>query len=962
MTAKVYIYEPSTCLISALVETAAGLSPSELQETLILLPTQRLATYVLAGLLRHHGALRPPRLLTLENLLSQVAPRDRRLIGDSGVDLLLGRLIAEGQYTHLRPGHERELRLLYGEIFAHGLRGEALDRLKQAIRDDIYKSEPHLGSLYDRAVEIEHIFELLDLLLEERGLITRSELMARSAQDLAARWADDPIPAQHYVLAAYTSLASSWQVLLDTWLGEARFSFWLSEAPDLYHASSPLKDLLQKIEAKVPLIRRVAAKNPDRRLLAAAAPACVDEVSWAVQGVEQLIAQGFPPEQLAILVTDETNYAAPLAMELEQRGLQANLALARPWASSLPGRTFRAIEDLWEDRESMRTVLACLDQPLLAQALAQRFGWQPEEAEKQLAHLQEHLLRSGIPASIERMAQHLPEGFSEILITFQDFLSPLHPKQLKHLEQWVQTLEDWATACDLWTAPEERDLLQSCREGFQHFLDTLRLLGDTGHPFDGRTFWQLFRRHLLDTDIRRTGEPLSGLQVLIVTEARYFPFQAVFLLGCQEGSFPKGLPQDELLDNYLKKAMGLPGWEVLESMEDQTFHLLKSRLPYLVLLRSQRKSEEALVRSRFTEALIVREGLVESKLPARPIQTLGVLLEQASCAEEGAIEGSPETFLSPMSASRLEKLIRCPYAFLLDSLDVRGLEPPPPWGDSRREGEWLHGILEALISGQRGRQSLLPVWRPEASHQIAREGLERLSHLTHLLAPPELRESALMGHLLEHSWPRFAAFLATLYGQHPHALAACQREYRIRDKDRPAPIIQVGDRWKELIGRIDAIDPASEFVVITDYKRRSLPSGRETRTGQAPQLAFYALAIEHLEVDWERRGLLLGYWNIYKGEWEAHAVSEQARSSSQTLGLSKRDTPAVHEVKEALTALWAWREGQIEAARRFYADPSHCGLCSFSGICRKDDPRIRSVLLEQKHIERYRSEGSSHES
>ena len=129
----------------------------------------------------------------------------------------------------------------------------------------------------------------------------------------------------------------------------------------------------------------------------------------------------------------------------------------------------------------------------------------------------------------------------------------------------------------------------------------------------------------------------------------------------------------------------------------------------------------------------------------------------------------------------------------------------------------------------------------------------------------------------------------------------------------------------------------------------------------APQLAFYALAIEQLEAAWEQRGLLLGYWNIYKGEWEPHGVSDQARAVTQALGLSKRETPSVSELREALTSLWAWREGQIEAARRFYADPSHCGLCSLTGICRKEDPRIRSVLADQKHIERYRDEERAHE-
>ena len=43
----------------------------------------------------------------------------------------------------------------------------------------------------------------------------------------------------------------------------------------------------------------------------------------------------------------------------------------------------------------------------------------------------------------------------------------------------------------------------------------------------------------------------------------------VIILGCIEGEFPKGLPKDLLMDEWLKGLMGLPGWQYVEALEEE---------------------------------------------------------------------------------------------------------------------------------------------------------------------------------------------------------------------------------------------------------------------------------------------------------------------------------------------------------------------------------------------------------
>src|SRR5690606_9613566 len=57
-----------------------------------------------------------------------------------------------------------------------------------------------------------------------------------------------------------------------------------------------------------------------------------------------------------------------------------------------------------------------------------------------------------------------------------------------------------------------------------------------------------------------------------------------------------------------------------------------------------------------------------------------------------------EAATAPLSAASLEKLLHCPYRFLLAKLGL-GQEAFKEEDDPLEEGEWLHRILEALFIG-----------------------------------------------------------------------------------------------------------------------------------------------------------------------------------------------------------------------------------------------------------------------
>lgn len=941
MSAKLHLLTPDQCLVEQLAQNFQSLSLETLRATILVVPTQRLGTAILVRLLETRPVLIPPQILTLEALLRSAGARDGdetesySIAHEATIDLILRQRLEEHPYQHLRLGHERELRLLYGELYDHLLRSDGMERLQATIASDIYKNEAHLGSLYDRALEIAAILNFLDQKLSDLHLRIRSHHLALCAETLAREWERMSKDYEAITLIGFTSMATSWQKLLPTLVADDRVAFWLSEAPRLYHPSSPLKELLKTIQALRPELQKETRQGvpvPLKAFQCFVAQNIREEVVWAYQMVQKALGQGFSPARIGVLVTDENLYGTAIRTVFAQSVIDCNIALPESWGGTLAGRHLLALLQFWKEKQNLPSLLAWIDHPLSA---AQ---WN----DTKLMALRRGIMQAGVPAGLDHIRAELKEELLEDFDELSAALSSLRMDQTLSLPAWLEQLDLYINAFDYWNNFPGRDVLQSSQEVYEDFVASMRAFG-AHHPLmTGLSFWDLVESHLLKGSVRGTGEPLAGIQILSLAEARYFPFEVVIIVGCHEGCFPKALPQDELLDNYLKKMIGLPGWEVLEAMEDQTFHLLKARLPHLIMLRSARLGEELLVRSRFTEALIARERSHEIALPA-PI----VLTKQSTIdlEEEGSLDNWLDISTARMSASRLDKLLHCPYSFLLESLGIRSEASRADESDSRREGEWLHAVLQAFITGLGPRGKIMEPFIPDDEPELFERALERFNFITDRMVPFDLKESALVHHLKNHAWPRYLQHLLKQI-----EATKSMREYAFGQTHAPVTI-ELRGKGRELHGRIDALDFSSQWAFVTDYKRRTIPSLDKSKKGLNPQLSLYALALKQRSPLRPLPPLVLGYWNIYQGVWTAHGVDEEHRSLLLATGLCSKATPTTEVMTDELMKTWRWREEDILEKDRFYADPGQCQLCDYAGLCRKDDPRVQERIATQDRLE-----------
>lgn len=962
------LYASHICLIRQLVDEFVAVDSATWRNRVVVLPTGRLGTLFLASLAERQKAFIPPSILTLEQLIRTRAGVPLQTCPDLNIDLLLAAHLEHASYRHVRSGHERELRLFHNELYETGLRDSAFDELKRVLSEDVYKNDAHLGSLYQRVEEMEEALNALDHSLHQHGWVTGA--MARSTY--AASWLErlqgGECLEQPLYLVGFTSVQRTWLPLLQTLAQDPVCKLWLHNSPKGYFNQSPHQELIAALTSQGEWERRVDDMFLQRPVEIITTPSRFAECAEALCQAERLLAAGLPPHQVAIVVTQESAYGEMMRTLVRGSGHKANVALAQPLRQTPPGTWLTTLQQYLDDPEDMLAFTAWITHPITSAYLTQHNLQPLQLTDTLLALLAAETLADGIEGLVERAQRN---DLAALLSFAAKLLQPLQNQNNTVLEltlrEWLTLFEKLWQDVGLWEwRLGSEDLERSLKEGVATSLHTLHTLAAReSRPWSMTKMRRLIFEQLLNQELRQIGEPLAGVQVLSLPESRGMPFAAAIILGCNEGSFPKGIPQDDLLDDFLKRSIGLPGWQALESMEDVTFHLLKERIPNLIMLRAAYEGETPTVRSRFIEKLLAAKGGIETRATFNPVrfwhdsEPIEVTQKRS---QELTQRLQPEgTHLAPLwhefhfSASSIERLIRCPYVFSLQQRHLRELERPLQSQDAKLEGIWLHAVLEAFFVDQDmpfPRDALL-------NDELFAEGaLVRLKALTIKRGPAGIVTQPLFRHLMATSWPRFVQHVMRLFPKtERHRLVEGLKEKAFGYDQRLT--LDISTRSHHLKGKIDSLDFSQGMVVVTDYKRSTPPLNKQVEQALSPQLMVYARLLQAADpLRFPLEHMLLGYYNIMAGTWEPRGVGDAVREKALSAGLVKKNTPSLSDLLMGFENILAWREEDVGTQKRFYADASltgACDRCSYQGVCRRHEPSQREYFAAQTSLNSYLS-------
>ena len=203
-------------------------------------------------------------------------------------------------------------------------------------------------------------------------------------------------------------------------------------------------------------------------------------------------------------------------------------------------------------------------------------------------------------------------------------------------------------------------------------------------------------------------EPLTGLQVLGMLEARLLRFKTVYLLGATDDALPGGAALNPLLPEPLRHLLALPDNRRRDQVAAYNFHrLLQGAEQVRILYQTgveggglmERKSE----RSRFVEELLWKEEQRQGQVfedeegpvskisyPLRPIPRLVRSVPKTPAMAEILAE----YLKKPVSPSELNSYLLCPAKYFYDHL--AGLKPVKDideQGDTGKLGTLVHDIL-----------------------------------------------------------------------------------------------------------------------------------------------------------------------------------------------------------------------------------------------------------------------------
>jgi ATP-dependent helicase/nuclease subunit B len=382
-----------------------------------------------------------------------------------------------------------------------------------------------------------------------------------------------------------------------------------------------------------------------------------------------------------------------------------------------------------------------------------------------------------------------------------------------------------------------QEVIKTSSPGIMEFLNRLHELGALRVPGEhlpkGSAMLEFLLRVLEDDRFRIQGDPMRGVQVIGLLEARNLDFDCLILPSMNEGVLPKHSEKDMFVNQALRRAVRLPFSQERENLFYYYFtELTKGKREVHISYVTEKDRDIA---SRFI--MLAYPGM-------RPDDTVIKLERSAVILTRRAVKKSKELLKlitgklqqRGLSPTALSEYRACPYSYYLKY--VLGLAEPQEIIEEPGAREW-GSIIHATLRNFYKRH--FPVgFRPDemdrAVSLLEGEFDAAIAHSRYLARKPgavayldaEIYKRQLR-HFLAHERERFSQGFGI-------SRAALERKekYHIAVNNIPARLTGVPDR----------IDVFKDKYYIIDYKTGRLPKKKEYEIGEdfsAFQLPMYAL-------------------------------------------------------------------------------------------------------------------------
>jgi len=359
--------------------------------------------------------------------------------------------------------------------------------------------------------------------------------------------------------------------------------------------------------------------------------------------------------------------------------------------------------------------------------------------------------------------------------------------------------------------------------------------------------WLDFRAWLgrtLETVYFRPTDSGSPVQLLNLAQAQLQNFDAVILAGAEQEQLPGNTFSSPFFNTSVRHELGLPTREQLAQQTLLQFYRLLYSAPHLLITWRQENNGENISKTPWVEAIETFVALAYHR--SLHDEELGRLLQQQQsqvfrCDTRSlpaqqtppAPQVNATVLPNVASYSDLQKLVDCPYHFYA----ARCLQLTPPEEvqqvlSKREYGQRVHQCLQAF----HGKVSDLP---GPFHGKLSAATRDEASTLLELISA-EVFARDLADNFAHRGW--YHQWQACIPAYIDWQIAREQRwqckQLEYRDAVQFTPTLK-------LKGQLDRLDSGADGLAIIDYKTGVVPSKKDVQSGEAIQLPFYALLLQH---------------------------------------------------------------------------------------------------------------------
>ena len=212
------------------------------------------------------------------------------------------------------------------------------------------------------------------------------------------------------------------------------------------------------------------------------------------------------------------------------------------------------------------------------------------------------------------------------------------------------------------------------------------------------TYVRLLTQLLGMTSVPFRGEPLKGLQVMGPLETRALDFSNVVIMSSNEGVFPRRSVSSSFVPPELRKAFGLPTYELQDAIWAYYFYRMISRAENVwMMVDSRAEGNKSGEESRYIKQLEYHFGIA--------LNRYGVQADKMKIAKLPEIVKTPEDVEAirnmVMSATALQNYLACPAKFYYSVL--KGLKQEEDVSenlDASMVGTIFHEVMQSLYTSE----------------------------------------------------------------------------------------------------------------------------------------------------------------------------------------------------------------------------------------------------------------------